>query len=105
MSAPINVAFSVPVGTPLVIPCNRWGPPRYSLQVVTGGTAALAGTTQKINQGETAAWFALDDEGGTAIATQGVGLVQVATVAVEAVRITATTATLTGNFVQQGDSD
>jgi hypothetical protein len=105
MSAPINVAFSVPVGTPLVIPCNRYGPPRYSLQVVSGGTAALAGTTQKLNQGETPTWFALDDEGGTGIATQGVGLVQVATIAVEAVRITATTSTVTGNFVQQGMVD
>jgi hypothetical protein len=105
MSSPINVAFSVPVGTPLVIPCNRWGPPRYTLQISTGGTAALEGTTQKLNQGETAVWAALDDDGGTPIATQGVGIVQVATVAVDAVRITATTSTLTGNFIQQGQTD
>jgi hypothetical protein len=106
MSSPINVAFSVLVGTPLIIPCNRWAPPHYSLQVTSGtGTLLLEGTNQKLNQGETAVWFGLDDEGGTAITALGQGGTQVAKIPVEAVRLTATTATTTGNFVQQGQTD
>ena len=104
MASPINVAFSVLVGTPLVIPLNRYGPARYTLQISSAtGTALLEGTTQKLNQGETPAWETLDDIAGTGITAQAEGIVRVAEIPVEAVRITATTATITGNFIQQGD--
>ncbi len=68
MSA-INVPFSVEVGTPLIIPLDRWGAPRYSLHLTsaTAGTMSVQGTLQRINQGETASWTTLDDWEGNAL--------------------------------------
>lgn len=107
MAAPINVPFSLANTETLVIPTNRWGQPRYSLQV-TAGAALLEGTLIQLNRTDritgvapTPVWTGLDDIGGTAITAQGAGIVQVAEVPVEAVRITATGAT-TGIFQQQG---
>lgn len=102
----VNASFTVEVGTPVIIPVNRWSRPGLTLQLTsTGtGTAALDGTTQLINRGETATWSPVKDISGTDItALADPGMVETAKTPLEAVRITATTATITGTLMQAGD--
>ncbi len=108
MSTPLNVPFSLATTETIVIPTNRWGRPNYTLQV-TAGSVLLQGTLTQLNRPDrvtgvapTPVWATLDDVDGTAITAATPGIVQVANVAVEAVRITATGATA-GRFVQQGE--
>lgn len=101
----INVPFTVAVGTPLVIPLNRWGRPSYTIQLTssTAGTMAVTGTLAQVNRGETATFSAIDDIDGSAMATLAdPSITQLANVPLEAVTLTATTATLTGVFMQTG---
>lgn len=102
----INQPFTVAVGTPVIIPVNRWGRPSYTLQLTSSGTGTilLEGTTKLINRGETAVWATLDDIEDAAItALADPALIQVKGNPLEAVRLTATTATVTGTFMQSGD--
>ncbi len=102
----INQPFTVAVGTPVIIPVNRWSRPTYTLQLTSSGsgTALLEGTTQKINRGETAVWATLDDIENAAItALADPAIVKVKDYPLEAVRISAATATITGTFMQSGD--
>lgn len=107
MSA-INVPFSIAAAATKVIPLDRWGEPSYSIQLSsTGtGTALVEGTLQRINQGETAVWSVLNGVVGTALAELSAladpDLVVISGGPYEAIRITAATATITGNLLQSG---
>lgn len=101
MAAPINVPFSLANTETLVIPLNRWGPVSYSLQIDTGGTVLLEGTLTPVNQPDAnPVWATIEDIDGDPITIQGVGLVEVSTYALEAIRITATGAVI-GEVMQQ----
>lgn len=61
--------LSAGIGIKEWVPLNRWGPPEYAVVVTVSGTATwkLEGTLNRINRGETAVPFLLEDRLGTAI--------------------------------------
>jgi hypothetical protein len=100
MAAYVNTPFSLAGAESVIIPVNRWGYPKYSIQVETG-SALVEGTLSQLNRGDTAVWDTLDDSGGTAL-TALTGLASVEEIPIEAIRITATGAT-SGRVMQSGD--
>ncbi len=102
----VNAQFTAAVGTPVIIPVNRWSRPGVTVQLTSSGTGTVLveGTTRLINRGETAVWATIDDIGGNAItALADPALIETAKIPLEAIRITATTATVTGTVMQSGD--
>lgn len=106
MATNINVPFTVEVGTPVVVPLDRYGGQFFTVQLTSAGsgTANIQGTTRKINQGETGVYATLDDAQGNALGAVGdPAIVVLERYALEAIQITATTATITGTVMQAGN--
>jgi hypothetical protein len=100
MATPVNVDFDLAnAGTKTII-LNRWGYPSYSAQV-SAGSALVEGTLQRENRGEAPVWFTLDDTAGTALTAVTSGIVDIQNSPLEAIRITATGATV-GRVMQTG---
>lgn len=103
MATNINVPFSLDSGQNVVIPLDRYSGSLYTFQLTSSGsgTALVEGTTAKINQGETAAWQTLESADGTALtAVTDPVLFGIERIPLEAIRITAATATITGTLMQ-----
>lgn len=84
-----------------VLQMDRWSYPAYSVNI-TSGSALVEGTLQRVNQGETPAWFTLNARDGTALtALTGFAALEPNT-PIDAIRITATGATV-GTVIQTGD--
>ena len=78
---------------------DRWGYPDYNINI-TAGSALVQGCLERINQGETPAWFTLDDSGGAALAAL-TAQASINDTPIDSIRITATGAT-TGTLIQTG---
>lgn len=102
MGVYVNRDFTIEVGQNLVIPLNRWGEDDYTVQVKTGGTLNVEGTLDRINRGETATYATLSDKEGTALSALAVGIAVINETPLEAIRLTAAAATVTGRLMQQG---
>ncbi len=97
----INVAFDLADSATVIIPLDRWGNPRFRIQVDTGDID-IQGTLQRVNRGETPVWNDLDDwEGNSMIGLTGPMQVVLNTGPLEAVLITAN-AISTGRLMQSG---
>ena len=100
MSA-IKYDFDLAGSATKVFQMDRLGYPAYTIQI-TGGSALVEGTLQRINQGETPTWFTLDDQDGTALTTLTTGAASIQdTTPIDSIRITAT-GTTTGSVIQTG---
>lgn len=99
MSA-IKYDFSIAGAATQVFQMDRWGYPAYTINI-TGGAALVEGTLQRVNQGETPAWFTLDDQSGTALTALAAGASIQDTTPIDSIRITAT-GTTTGSVIQTG---
>jgi len=103
MATNINVPFSIDSGENVVIPLDRYSGSLYTLQLTSAGsgTVVVAGTTAKINQGETAVYVTLEDSQGNALTGMtDPALVLIERMPLEAIRITASVATVTGTLMQ-----
>ncbi len=102
----INHPFSVAPGTPLVIPLNRWAYPDYTLQLTssTAGTMLVEGTLEYVNRGETPVFSTLKEADNTTVlsAVADPAILKIQELPLEAIRLTATTATITGRLMQTG---
>ncbi len=103
----INHPFTVVPGTPVVIPLNRWASPQYTLQLTSSGAGTLAvqGTLEYLNRGETPAYSTLKDIDGTTVLSEVAdpAIVKIGEYPLEAIRLTATTGTVTGRLMQSGE--
>lgn len=97
----INVEFDLANGETATIPMDRWGFPAYTVQLDSGTSVLVEGTTRRINRGETAQWNTLNDIGGTALSALAPGQVALQQQPLEAIRITASGACV-GRVMQTG---
>ncbi len=109
MSA-LNVPFDLANAANVVIPVDRWGIPRYTVQLESGTSVAVAGTLARVNRGETAVFNNLSGTKsvttpGTVVAlaalTPADGIATIVEQPLEAIRITATGACI-GRVMQTG---
>ena len=95
MSSPVNVTKALSAGTGAKdwVLLNRWGPSAYQVSMVLSGAATydLEGTNSRLNRGETAIVFKIDDAQFTPITGQtGDKAFELSKAPVEAVRINQT---------------
>lgn len=109
MATPINTEKTTSAGVVAGdwIPMNRWSIAEYSAYVAVTGTITyqIEGTLNKINQGETAVAFILDDASGAAISGKTTtSAYDIGNAPVEAIRInqTAGTGSTTIRVMQSG---
>lgn len=107
MASYINRKFTLADGESVVIPLNRWSEDDYSIQV-SAGSALVEGTLDQPNrdsntwQNPAALTFSTLNDSSGAPLTAVTDFANVDFTPLEAVRITATGATV-GRFMQQGD--
>lgn len=112
MATPVNVskALSAGAGAKDWVVLNRWGPAAYQISMVLTGAATydLEGTNSRLNRGETAVVFKVDDHAHTPITAQTSDMAfHLDTAPIEAVRInqTAGAGSVMLYVKQQGGAD